>query len=80
MLPAMAGTVALTIVMSRISMKLDTPMAMDSSTSALPRSGGYSPGGSGLVAASASAIRQRRPALARMMASAAAFAADMSWA
>src|SRR5689334_15477324 len=42
------------MVMSRISMKLDTPIAMLRITSAAPRSGRYSPGGRGLVA---SAIR-----------------------
>ena len=44
MLPAIAGTETLTIVMSSISMKLDTPTAIVSSTSEAPCNGGYSPG------------------------------------
>ncbi len=59
MLPAMAGIETLTMVMSRISMKLDTPTAMESSTSAMPRRGGYSPGGSAALLASATGCVSR---------------------
>jgi hypothetical protein len=52
-LPAIAGTETLTMVMSRISMKLDTPIAKLSRTSAPPRSGGNSPAGTAGAAASA---------------------------
>jgi hypothetical protein len=44
MLPAMDGIDTFTMVMSRISMKLDRPMAMVRKTSSVPCSGGYSPG------------------------------------